>query len=262
MVDINSNEVKEALDNFSSWSYSRINSFHICKHMFKCTYIDKLKSEPGVFAQYGLFLHGMMENYSKGELAEWDLVDYYRENYSKNITLDFPPNAWVDLSSSYYNSGEEYLLNFDGYNDELIGAEEKFEFVVKDEERNRDIKLVGVVDRISRDSNGIIISDYKSKKKFKSKKELKEYFRQMYVYSIPVFEKYGEYPYKLKFHLFRDFNNVPETLFDETAFEDAKTYIKDTVDEIYNTTDFEENYNDFFCKYICGVPCDACIYKS
>lgn len=245
---IEKEELKKLLDNFK-WSYSRVNSFVTCPYMFYKNYILKDRGEENCFAQFGIFMHGIMEKYDKGELALYELEDYYKENYSSNITIDFPPNKWVNLSESYYNSGLEYLSNFDGYDDKILGAEEKIDFEIENEKRK--IVFTGVVDRISEDENGIVISDYKSKKKFKSKKEEKEYFRQMYVYSIAMMEKYGKLPYKLKFYLFRDFNNVCETLFDEKELENAKNWLFDTIEEIYNTEVFERNPNDFFCKHIC-----------
>lgn len=228
--------------------------------MFYLTYIEKQRGKSGSFAQFGIFGHHIMELFNKGELSAYELCDYYIENYSKNVTVDFPPNAWVDLGKSYYDAGLEYFASFDGYDDEIISAEEKIDFVMENEQRK--INFTGVVDRISKDDNGIIISDYKSKKKFKSKKEEKEYFRQLYIYCIPVFEKYGKLPYLLKFYFFRDSNKISEKLFDEKEFNNAKQFIFDTIDEIYETEKFEQNYEEFFCKYICSVPPEECDCKG
>lgn len=257
-IIIEKEKINKLLDGFK-WSYSRINSFVTCPHMFYKIYIEKVQGNSNAFAQYGTFLHQTMELCDKGELAPYELVDYYKDNYSKNVTLDFPPNAWVDLSTSYYEQGIEYLSNFDGYTDDLIGAEERIDFVM--EHNGKKINFVGIIDRLSRDDNGIKISDYKSKK-FKSKKEEREYFRQLYVYSICVKEKYGEYPYLLKFHLLRDWSKVSETLFDEKTMQASKEWVFDTVDEIYNAEEFKQNYNDFFCKYICSVPPEECDCKG
>lgn len=228
--------------------------------MFYLTYILKERGDNGVFAEYGIFMHSIMEKYNKGELSEYELEDYYKEHYDENVKAKFPPNAWVDLSTSYYNAGIEYFNNFDGYEDDIVEAEEKIDFVMDNGKRK--INFTGVIDRISHDENGIIISDYKSKKKFKSKREESEYYRQLYVYSIPISIKYGKLPYKLKFHFFRDINNKSEREFNEEDFQNAKDWIFEVIDEIYDTTDFEQNYNDFFCKYICSVPCESCSCKQ
>lgn len=259
MAKIDKKEIQKILME-TKWSYSRVSSYKICPKMFYIQYILKERGESGSFAEYGTYLHSIMELYNTRELAEYELLDYYREHYKENVTKSFPPNPWVDLEVSYYGAGETFLSNFDGYKDKTIGAEEKFDFDIK--HKGKSLKFTGVVDRISEDDNGIIISDYKSKKAFKSKKEMKEYFRQLYVYCIPVWKKYGKLPYKLKFSFFRDYNKVCETLFDEKAFEEAKDWIFNTVDEIFHTDEFTENYNEFFCQHVCSVPCSSCQYRQ
>ena len=112
MIKINKEEFNQILS-YMKWSYSRLNSYHTCKWMFYVTYILKQKGENNAFAEWGTFLHSIMEKYDKNELSEWELVDYYANNYSENVTLDFPPNKWVSLSDSYYQSGLEYLSNFE-----------------------------------------------------------------------------------------------------------------------------------------------------
>ena len=158
------------------WSYSRLNSFHTCKWMFYVTYILKHKGENNAFAEWGTFSHSIMEKYDKNELSEWELVDYYINNYNENVISDFPPNKYVILSDSYYKSGLEYLSNFEGHKNELISAEERIDFVI--EHNDKKIDFVGIIDRLSKDQNGLVIEDYKSKK-FKNKREVDEYFKQL-----------------------------------------------------------------------------------
>lgn len=256
---IDKDNLKKMLDSFK-WSYSRANSYVTCPRMFYITYILKERGESGVFAQYGIFLHEIMELYNNGELSLYELQNYYKEKYNEYVTVDFPPNKYVDLSDSYYNAGLEYFDKFNGYDDTIIKAEEKIDFTISN--GKRDINFVGVIDRLSKDENGLIISDYKSKKKFKTKKEENEYYRQLYVYSIPVLEKYGELPYKLKFHFFRDIDRKSERNFNIEDFENAKEWLFNTIDDIYAEENFDPNPDDFFCKYICSVPCTSCGCKG
>lgn len=227
--------------------------------MFYSTYILKQKGVGNAFAEWGTLLHLIMELYDKGELALWELENYYINNYKNNVILNFPPNKWVDLSASYYDAGLKYLSNFNGHTSELIGAEEKIDFIM--EHNGKRVNFVGIIDRLSQDDNGIIIGDYKSKK-FKNKTEVEEYFKQLYVYSICIKEKFGKYPYKLEFYCLRDFSKPYETIFNEKKLAEAKDWIFNTIEEISNTDYFDKNPNDFFCRYICSVPCSSCQYRQ
>lgn len=259
ITDIEKKELQEKLDGFR-WSYSRINSFFTCKRMFFVTYMLGNRGESNAFADWGTFMHSIMEMYDKNELALWELVDYYKSEYDKNVLSKFPPNMYVNLNDLYYRTGIEYLENFDEHENELVGAEEKIEFVLDNGERK--INFGGIIDRLSKNSDGkLVVEDYKSKK-FKSKREVNEYFKQLYIYSMAVKEKYGEYPAKLQFNCFRDTSKPYETEFNEEALENAKRWVFDTVEEIYNTEIFEPNYNKSFCKYICSVPAELCDCKE
>ena len=51
-----------------TWSYSSVNSFATCPHMFKLTYIDSVNRKNNFFSEYGLFSHKILENYFKDKL--------------------------------------------------------------------------------------------------------------------------------------------------------------------------------------------------
>lgn len=243
----NIQELKFLLDTFQ-WSFSRINAYKTCERMFYLTYIKCLKTSSGFFAEFGSFGHSLLEKYYKKELDFFKLSKEYAEKYHETIKTKAPPNPYVDLNKKYYDVGKEYFDNFEGiFNDcEVLGVEE--ELKIKIEERD----FIGYIDLILRDEYGIIIVDHKSKKMFESKKEKEEYLIQLYLYSIYIYEKYGEYPYKLVFNMFRE-NKIVEEKFDIKKLELAKKWVEDTISTIYKDLEFEVNKKEFFCNYICSV---------
>lgn len=61
-----------------------------------CPFFTKYVNEENAFSQYGTMVHGILEEYERGDLAEWELVDCFKERFEKEITKDFPWNAYVD----------------------------------------------------------------------------------------------------------------------------------------------------------------------
>ena len=245
--------LKDVLDDMV-WSFSRLNAFHTCKRMFYKTYILGDETEDNFFAQYGSFVHGILEKYSKGELELFDLVDYYKKNFDEYITEEAPPNNYVDLHDQYYKKGLRYLENFQGFQDEAIGTEQKIDIEL--ELSNMTIKFIGYIDRLSKTEDGEYkILDHKSKSAFKSDKELKEYLRQLYLYSLYVKKVYEKYPKILEFNMFKE-NDTVTCEFSENDLEESLKWVEDTINSIYEEEDFlpksEDPYNDFFCRYICG----------
>lgn len=245
--------LKDVLDDMV-WSFSRIGSFNTCKLKFYKKYILGEQDENNFFTEYGSFIHSILEKYSKGELELFDLVGYYKDNYDMEVCLPAPPNKYVDLRESYYKKGLKYFENFEGFGDETVGTEQeiKLDLDLKD----RKIKFIGYIDRLSKDEDGEFkILDHKSKAGFKTDEELKEYLRQLYLYSIYVKNTYGKYPKTLQFNMFREGEQVVHS-FDLKELEETLEWVRNTINNIYSETEFapktKEPENDFFCKYLCG----------
>lgn len=257
-------DYKELLDGMT-WSFSRVTSFSHCPKMFKLTYIDRKDKLPNSFADYGTFLHELLESYYLGETDLWDLLPRYKNEFANSVTSEFPPNKYVNLQQSYFDAGLKYLESFeDPWNDcEVLGVEQQVLTEVGG------YKFVGYIDLVLRDPQGrIIIVDHKSRAKFKNAQERREYLHQLYLYSIHIKETYGEYPYKLVFNVFR-FGVLDETLFDEKELEVTKEWFVSEIQKIYNDNNFKDaialrykaqgkklkefKKDDFFCNHICSV---------
>lgn len=214
--------------------------------------------EPNAFAEYGGFVHEILEDYANGKLAEYELLDKYIEEFDVSVTVDFPPNNFADLRESYYNGGYAYFENFDGFdylvsNAKILGVEE--EFVVD----FGDFKLKGFIDLILEDENGdIIIVDHKSKKEIKTKADKRKYGRQLFLYSKYVKSKYGKFPKELIFNMFRGGTTL-RLSFNEADYEEAIEWARKQVATIESTTEWPPTQDQFFCSYLCDFR-NSCDY--
>lgn len=244
------------IDDFT-WSHSRIGSFKMCPYMFYLTYIEGEKDEDMFFSSYGSFIHKIIEKYLKHELNKDELPTYYLLNYSSNVKGKIPSPA---IGSSYFQKGLDYFKNINFPYENPIGVEEKMSFTLGR------YRFVGVIDCLAKDNGELIILDNKSHnlkprslKKIPTKTdlELDEYLEQLYLYSIPVFNKYGKYPERLEFNCFRNGNHIVEK-FDKSKLDLIKEKTLSSIEEIKNNENWEPSMEDWKCRYICGLhnKCD------
>lgn len=250
------------------WSFSSVNNYSNCPKCFFLSYIysqdHKIEKVNNAMAQFGSFCHSILEKYYLGELDFFELSQAYEEGYSDNVTEPFPFNKWKDLQITYHEDGQDYFDNFEGdFEDcEILGVEQRIDIPING------IPFVGYIDLLLKNNEGYIICDHKSKSGFKNKVEESHYLRQLYLYSLYVKEKYGEYPKKLIFNMFRK-NEKVEIEFEKSALDDAVKWFTDTIDQIYRDSKFEDKIkleykdkgkklsqfhkDDFFCNNLCGV---------
>lgn len=216
--------------------------------MFKLSYIDCVPRVENAFSQFGTFIHKILEEYYKGEKAIFELSEEYDNRYDQNVKLTFPPNDYLDLTEAYRNDGRNYLDSFEGIFpfENVVSVEEKVATTIDGRE------FVGVIDLVVKDGEDYIICDHKTKKKFKTKKERKEYLRQLYLYSYYTTGKYQKTPVKLMFNLIRG-NTQDEEKFVQAEMDKAIEWFVTTVQNIYLDEDFTAHVDDFFCNELCSV---------
>lgn len=242
------------------YSFSRLSTFHQCRYQYWLTYLatkeEKLPNEDNAFNLYGSFCHELLEKWGNGELAAFELVDKYADEFDIQVSEDFPPNSFADLRDTYYNDGYQFFLDFDGLPEqyEIISPEKEFtvEFDC--------FKLRGFIDLILRnkETGGYIVLDWKSKAKFKSKAEQKIYARQVYLYSKYIHDAYGVYPEKLIFYHFR--KNIQTVIpFDYKDYLEAIQWAENTINEIEAVEEWDvpclsdrEDGSIWFCSNLCG----------
>ena len=246
--------------NETVYSFSRLSTFHQCKYEYWLNYLapeeHRLPNEDNAFNLYGSFCHGLLERWANGELASFEMLPIYEDEFDVQVSEDFPPNNFADLRSTYYNDGWQFFHDFEGFPDkyEIVSAEQ--EFTVEFER----FKLRGFIDLILRDkeTGNFVILDWKSKAKFKSKAEQKEYARQTYLYAKYINDSYGVWPEKLVFFHFRK-QIMTEIPFKMADYLEAIHWAEKTVDEIEKTENWEVPYTEtdakgasFFCNCLCG----------
>ncbi len=238
------------------WSFSRLNSFNQCKHMFKLRYIDGIKGEGNFFSDYGMFIHDLLERNAKQQLEDYELPTIYEKEYNDTINYPAPPNKYISLAESYYNSGLDYVSNFTGFgNYEIVAVEKRVEFEINN------IKLIGYIDLLvkDRDNNYHIIDHKSSDVKSINSERARDYWKQMMLYSIPIKNEYGMYPRQLHINAFRkqDWFTLD---FDESKVDDIKQWIINTVNKIKKEKEWAPKSDSFFCNFLCNFR-NICEYK-
>jgi len=242
----------------------------MCPYSFKKLYLDKSEKLNNAFAEFGSLCHGILEDYEKGNLMEYELEDAYNERYDSYVVDKFPPSRGRPMDETYYEKGLEYFSRFNGFpeNWEIIGAEIDSQFKIDD------ISMVGFIDLLVRDKidGKLIVVDHKSKSGFKNDKEKAEYAIQLYLYSKWVIDNYGEAPKQLVFNMFTK-NDTVTIEFSQNEYDAALDWVRNIVKSIYNDLDFWDNIylsfedsgkditqfsnSDFFCNYLCSCRTDC-----
>jgi len=248
------------------WSYSRLSSFYNCPYGWNLQYIECEKGENNFYGQYGKYVHEILEKYAKNELSIFELPNYYEEHFDEEITLPAPYNKYTDIRQSYYDKGYEYLINIDFILDEyeILGVEKEIKFKIGSYE------LIGYIDLLLRDKRGkIIILDHKSAKvKFlktgklskTSFKDVEKFKHQLYLYSLAVYEEYGEYPTYLRWNLFND-QNWFNIKFNYKKYKKSLTWAYKTIKKVEEEALWLPNPDYYQCYNICNFRNKACPYK-
>ncbi len=217
------------------------------------------------FAQIGSFMHKILENLAREELEEFELVEYFEEHFTEwvpeGVSLITETGFVMDLTEKYKAQCIEFLRNVTwlrGY--KIIGVEEEFLLFVETPKAHR-LFFHGFIDLVLEDTNGdIIIADWKSKSKFKSPTEVKQYARQLYLYSIYIERKYGKMPKELRFLQFR-IDHQEKIKFSVSGLEEALNWVDDRLDSIETQLFAEAKPNKFYCANLCDYR-DGCEFNN
>lgn len=241
------------------FSFSQLQSFSECPYAF---YLQKIERNPDMvqnaFASQGTLIHDLLDLWAKGELTKNQLPDEYAKRYPLEVVEAWPRMlAAKGYAEKAFNIGLEYFKNFDeftGYT--IIATEERFDIDVEGR------RFVGIMDMLVEDNETgeLIIVDHKSKSMAAFKKSEDEMYRQQYLYSKHVREKYGKYPDRLMFNLFKENGTKMERRFNEADYlatlvwageQMQKMEEYDFVDWLV-TKEVQEGKPDFFCTELCS----------
>lgn len=253
------------IDNMT-WSFSRINAFHNCKHEWLLSYIECEDRSSNFYAEFGKYCHEILEKFANGELEKKELVPYYEEYFDDNVK-SFVYHKTADIRQSYYEKGKAYFENFDldlsKY--EVLGVEKKCKYNLEGK------KFIGYIDLLLKDENGdIIVLDHKSseypftpKGKMKKAKEedFRDYKRQLYLYAKQVFNEYGVFPRYLWWNFFK-FREWVKIDFIMEEYEEALEWALKTIKDVYDEADFSPNIDYFYCSNLCSFRNGVCEFRN
>ena len=252
------NEEIRMIIGMMTWSFSRLNSFHGCKREWFEKYVeDPLDNLDSCYGQGGSLSHKLLEEYANGELEFYELAPEFARRFPEEVTEYFPIMNWKSLRDGYYEKCLEYFNNFSGFSKEyeILGVEKKVEFEIDG------YPFVGYIDLLLKNKNNgkITILDHKSTSvKFKkdgspakaSVDKIKEFKRQLYLYSIPIIEEYGGVD-KLCWNLFKD-GRMYRVPWKKKEFEEAKEWAVNTIHEIENEEEWPSKQDFIYCCYLCS----------
>lgn len=233
-----------------TFSYSRINAYNSCPYGWRLNYIDQRRKEDKFYASYGSLMHSILEKYYSGKLTKPQLPVEFLTRFSTDVRGVRPSGKIVD---SYINKGLEHLRNVNDFGLNTIAVEKKITFNIEG------IPMVGFIDYLGEKDGDIYIIDHKSHdlkprsgkiKPTAKDRELDEYMRQLYLYSAAINEEFDRFPAFLCFNCFKTGSIIKEQ-FHQQDFEKAVRWAVETVEKIKNDTDFEANYDYFYCRWIC-----------
>lgn len=245
-----------------TWSYSRLTCFEQCPYKFLLTYLHPSDERPQFFSDYGSFVHGLLEKYYHGELQWEELSSYYLIHFYRDVIGRAPSDK---VFAGYFLKGLDYFRHGQPPDKVLdmsvIGVEKEVHFDVGG------YPFIGYIDLIGRDQNGIIQVDHKSRelkprskrgKYTKGDELLDEYLRQLYLYSIPTFHEFGQYPDNLAFNCYRAQTIVVEP-FRQEMLRHAEEWAVHLIERIKGNNDWRPNLDYYTCTYLCGKH-DSCEY--
>lgn len=106
----------------------------------------------------------------------------------------------------------------------------------------------------------ITVIDHKSKSSSQMKKDLPTYRRQLYTYAAFVKQKFGVYPAKLQFNMFKEGTFIDEQ-FDMDEYNATMQWIVDTIESILFESDWMVSTSSYYCRFVCSVF-DCCPAKD
>lgn len=243
------------------WSYSRLSTYEVCPYMWKLTYIDKTPETKMFYTEFGSMIHRILAEFlitkdGKDALKTQFISDFI--NLKTGLSSgEVKGNPGTQTTTKYFDIGLYYFCkNLESLENEIAdcaikAVEEKTYFKIGG------YNFAGIKDLVLEKDGKLIIVDHKShnlkprstgKKQTAADKELDKYLRQLYLYSQPI---NGMYPDELWFNCFRTGVIIKEKFNPET-YKETCLWATDVIKTISEDSDFEENYNYFFCNYICA----------
>lgn len=242
------------------YSYSQLSSFSECPFGYYLKHIEGVEDKSNAFAEHGTLVHDILDKWAKKQINIKDMATEFERRYGDEVVTSFP--RFINVAA-YYGKGLEYFKSFNGFPGyEIVSAEEKFEQPLR-LTNGTTRPFIAFVDLILRDefTGGLVVMDHKSKSWTEFKKHRDEMYKQQYLYSYFVHEKYNEWPVQLGFNLFKEPNKLDFQDFSMDTFNEVMQWATDEILKIesFDILDWMEckeqktpGKPDMFCGNICS----------
>lgn len=245
------------------YSYSQLSSFSECPFGYYLKHIEGVPDQSNGFAEQGTLIHDILDKWAKKEIKKEEMATEYARRYADEVVTSFPRMLTAKgYAEKTYNQGLEYFQNFDefpGYT--VISAEEEFNMPLKLTD-GTERPFIAFVDLVLRNdfTGGLVVMDHKSKSLTEFKRHREEMYKQQYLYSYFVHQKYNEWPESLAFNLFKAEGKIDEQEFSMDKFNEVMQWATDAIYKIesFDVLDWmecKEQKNgkpDMFCSAICS----------
>lgn len=247
------------------YSYSQLSSFSECPFSYYLKHIEGVPDQSNGFAEQGTLIHDILDKWAKKQIKKEDMAAEYERRYPDEVVTSFPRMLTAKgYAEKTFLQGLEYFKNFDefpGY--EVVSAEEKFDQPLKLTD-GTERPFIAFVDLVLRDefTGGLVVMDHKSKSWTEFRRHRDDMYKQQYLYSYFVHEKYGEWPSALAFNLFKEGGRKDEQEFSMDKFNEVMEWATRAIQQIesYDVLDWMEckvqktpGKPDMFCASICGT---------
>ena len=251
------------------FSYSQLSSFSECPFGYYLKHIEGHTDQSNGFAEQGSLIHELLDEWAKGKLKKEQLPKEYIKRYPDKVVTSFPRMlASKGYAEKTYQQGLEYFENFQGFPGfEVVSAEEEFKtpLLLSDGSQR---PFVAYIDLVLRNefTGGLCVMDHKSKSWTTFRRERESMYKQQYLYSFFVHEKYREWPETLMFNLFKENGKLDEREFSKKEYEETIQWATDAIHmiESYDVLDWMEckvqktpGKPDMYCAEICSCR-NAC----
>lgn len=220
-------------------SYSRIDTYDMCRAKYYYSYIQKEERVFGPAAALGNMVHGVLEE------VDWTApldLDAMLENLVKQRDV-YDPDREIpaDLVAVGTTVLEEFVDRHDGDRFNVLGAEVPFAIVVGS------ALIVGYIDRVDRDANGIHITDYKTGKYEVAQKNVADNF-QTGLYALAMSKTYPGEPITAELYYLRS-GKQKGHLYTPEELEVVEQRLVDKINEIITDRNYSPTDNTRVCSF-------------
>ena len=251
------------LKNDHRYSYSQLSSFSECPFGYYLKHIEGVPDQSNGFAEQGTLIHDILDKWAKKEIKKKDMAAEYERRYGNEVVTSFPRMLTAKgYAEKAYLQGLEYFQNFNefpGY--EVVSAEEMFDTKLRLTD-GTSRPFIAFVDLVLRNefTGGLVVMDHKSKSWTEFRKHREEMYKQQYLYSYFIHEKYDEWPESCAFNLFKENGKIDEQEFSMDKYNETMQWATNAIHQIesYDIMDWmecKEQKNgkpDMYCGFICS----------